>query len=369
MKILQVVADGSPGGGTTNVLALTEDLLGQQSTVVFCSQSHSYAIREARRLGAVAYNGLDFFRGRLDSRIVTELRAVIDRVSPDVIHVHGGRAALACVRGLDQARLKRTIYTVRGYHFYRKAFPLKTFAKLAERQISRSVYRTVHVCNQDRETALSNSLIDSSSSALVIRNGIRLADIPKCECVAFNASKDRKQVAVLGRLTYQKAPHLVLDLASLLASEGFVFHIIGGGELEESVRRRVLREKIDNVVLYGEQSRGDGLQIMSSAGTYLLASRWEGLPVAPIEAMAMGLAVVVSDVNGCTEVVRDGVEGRVAQSENLQSFAAALRDVVADPVRTRKMIELGKQRVAREFTRDRVVREHLKLYEVCLSHQ
>ena len=369
VKVLQIVADGTPGGGTTNVLALTEDLIGKAIEVVFCSQQSSYALREAQRLGAEVCDGLDFFRGRLDTRVVGKVRTAVDQIVPDIVHVHGGRAALAWVRGSDRSRLRRTIYTVRGYHFYRKRLPLRFLAKRAERRISRSVFKTVHVCKNDQDVALDLSFVDAASSSRVIRNGIRLSDIPSFDNPIDENTIDRKQVAVLGRLAYQKNPNLVLDLARELANEGFVFHMIGGGDLEESIRRRVEREMIENVILHGNQSRVDGLKIMSRAGTFLLASRWEGLPIAPVEAMAMGLAVVISDVNGNTEVVRDGIEGRVAPSEDLDAFATALRSVIAEPEKTLQLIENGKQRVMAEFTRDRVVQEHLDLYQACISSQ
>ncbi len=365
MKVMQIVAAGDPGGGTTNVLALAEDLLDRRVDVVFCSQRDSYAISQARELGAEVCDGLDFFRGRLDGRIVRQLRSAIDRVNPDIVHVHGGRAAFACVRGSDRSWLRRTIYTVRGYQFWRKPFPLRLLAKQAERRISRSVFKTVHVSKSDQRVAVDQSFVASDSSCRVIRNGIRLSDIPRHQATASEA--DRKQVAVLGRLTYPKNPDLVLDLARLLASEGFVFHLIGGGDMESHVRGRVDREQIRNVVLHGNQSRADGLEIMSRSGTFLQASLWEGLPIAPVEAMAMGLAVVISDVNGCTEVVRDGLDGRVAPSEDIGAFAQALRAVVGEPEKTARMIENGKQRVAEEFTRRRNVQQHLDLYQTCLE--
>jgi glycosyltransferase involved in cell wall biosynthesis len=367
MKVMQVVADGSPGGGTTNVLALAEDLLGQNVEVVVCSQRDSYALREARRMGAQVCEGLDFFRSRLDTRVVTQLQRAVASIGPDIVHTHGGRAAFAAVRGSNRTRLRRTIYTVRGYQFWRKRFPLRFLARQAERRISRAVFKTVHVSKSDQDVALHHWFVNDVAATRLIRNGIRLSDIPLADpCHAASASA-RKQVAVLGRLTYPKNPHLVLDIARVLAAEGFVFHLIGGGELESAIRRRVEAERIDNVILHGNQSRAEGLQLMSRAGTFLMASLWEGLPIAPVEAMAMGLAVVISDVNGCTEVVRDGIEGRVAPSENLAAFVSALRAVVAEPAATSRMIENGKLRVAQEFTRERVVREHLELYRACLA--
>ncbi|TWU60169.1 Capsular glucan synthase [Rubripirellula tenax] len=362
MKVLQVVADGVPGGGTTNVLALTEDLLGRSVDVAFCSQRDSYAIEQATALGAQVCDGLDFFSGRLNRRIVRELSAVVEQVNPDIVHVHGGRAAFAWTRGGNQARFPTSLYTVRGYHFYTKPAPLRFLGKRAERHISRSVYKTVHVCEKDREVGLQLGFVPDPSRSTVIRNGLRLSDIPQ-----YDGLRDPKNVAVLGRVTHQKYPELILELAAMLADDGFVFHMIGGGDMEDEIRAQVARENLTNVRMYGHQSRDDGLKIMSETGTFLLASRYEGLPIAPVEAMAMGLPVVICDVNGCPEVVRDGIDGRVVPMGDRQGFAAALRAVISEPDKTAQMIESGKTRVVEHFTRDRVVQQHLELYEQCLN--
>ena len=368
MRVLQIVADGSPGGGTTNVLALTEDLIAQGVDVTFCSQQDSYALAEAGRLGAAVQNGHDFFRSRVDSRIARQLGRTIANVNPDIVHVHGGRAAFAWVRAADAHLLPHTIYTVRGYHFYRKSAPLRLLAKRAERMISRSVFKTVHVCRNDQQVALDESLIPDASSSCVIRNGVRLSDIPR-RSETDEKLEARRQVAVLGRIAYQKNPNLVLDLAKQLAEEGFVFHLIGGGELEPAIRQRIDQEEIPNVVMHGNQPRDEGLRRMASCGTFLLASRWEGLPIAPVEAMVMGLAVVISDVNGNTEVARNGIEARVAPSEDCDAFVKALRAVVSERQQTDRLIANGRKRVEEEFTRDRVVRQHLNLYRACIGDQ
>lgn len=251
---------------------------------------------------------------------------------------------------------------MRGYQFYFKPPLMRYLGKRAERHISGKVYKTVHVCEKDRQTGLRCGLVSDASSSTVIRNGLRLADIPK-----HDGLRNPKDVAVLGRLTHPKNPELVLDLAIMLAGEGFVFHMIGGGDMEKEIRSRVDRERITNVRLYGHQSREAGLRIMSGAGSFLLASRSEGLPIAPVEAMAMGLPVVISDVNGCTEVVRDGIEGRVAPSEDRDAFANALRAIISEPEKTQIYVQNGKLRVATEFTRERVLQQHLALYRECLD--
>ena len=362
MKLLQVVADGTPGGGTTNVLALTEDLLNEGIDVVFCSQTGSYANEQAKMLGAAVITEIDFFRSRLDRQIVSELRRAISPIAPDLTHFHGGRAAFPWVRGASRSDLARTCYTVRGYHFSHKRFPLRWLAKLAERRISHLVGATIHVSEDNFQTAVANRLVPIDAKPNVIRNGIRLSDIP----VPVSPG-DRRHVAFLGRLTYPKNPNLVLDIAKRLQSEGFVIHLIGGGDLEDQIHQRIKNESIRNVITHGSLPRQRALQQMSTCGTFVMPSRWEGLPIAPVEAMQMGLAVVISDVNGCTEVVTDKVHGRICASGDENGFTDALRRVVNEPEETDRMIASAKQRVAKEFTRERVVRQHLELYQQCLA--
>ena len=362
MKLLQVVADGTPGGGTTNVLALTEDLINQGKHVVFCSQKDSYAIEQAKELGAETITNIDFFRSRVDRAVVQDLQLAAAAAHALIVHVHGGRAALAWIRGASDDQLARTCYTVRGYHFYRKPFPLRYLAKQAEKRISHRVRATVHVCQDDYNTATTNRFLPPHTPPNVIRNGIRIADIPVPQ-----SPPPRSEVAVLGRLAYQKNPNMVLELAKRLQPHGFQIHMIGGGDLETHVRRRVQDESINNVIVHGALPRSEALDQMSKCGTFLLASRWEGLPIAPVEAMQMGLAVVMSDVNGNTEVVRDGIEGRIRMSEDLDGFEDGLMRVVREPDETDRMVASGLQRVREEFTRERVVNQHLELYGKCVG--
>ena len=233
MHTLQIVADGTPGGGTTNVLALSEDLLEMGHRVSFCCQRGSYAMQSAARLGAGTGAGIDFFRGRLATQPVLDVDAMVSELRPDVVHVHGGRAGLAFVRRAAAKFSGATVYTVRGYHFLRKGVVMRRLAANAERFISHRIDRTVHVCHYDQQLADRWRFLRQPSSSAVIHNGIRLADIP------FTSDQvDRRHVAVLGRLTRQKTRLLVLRIAALLRDDGFVVHLIGGGHMQERLQSR-----------------------------------------------------------------------------------------------------------------------------------
>ncbi|QEG41360.1 glycosyltransferase family 4 protein [Roseimaritima ulvae] len=361
MRVLQVVADGTPGGGTTNVLALSEDLLQHGVEVAFCSQQNSYATKHAEQLGAEIVGELDFFRGRLDRRTVKQLADVVASTRADVVHLHGGRAAFYYARGQHTGSW-RTAYTVRGYHFLQKPFPLRQLAAMAERRSSRMIDQTVLVCHYDQRLAARYRLLPAGRQGVVIHNGIRVEDIP-----ARHHDAQVRRVAVLGRLTLQKDPHLVLDIAQRLSAEAFHFDLIGGGDMEAEVRQRVQREQIANVTVHGSLPRDAALAAMRDCSLFLLASRWEGLPIAPVEAMQMGLAVVVSRVSGNTEVVDDGENGIVINQSDVVGYAAALRRLADDDALRQRMTAAALTKVGECFTRQRVVQQYHDMYKDLLS--
>ena len=93
MKILEIIADGRPGGGTTHVLSLMRHLVTHGNDVHFITQQDSYALDRAKELGVKA-RGLDFFFSCLDFRVPWKLGRLVERVQPEVVHVHGSRGGL-----------------------------------------------------------------------------------------------------------------------------------------------------------------------------------------------------------------------------------------------------------------------------------
>ena len=85
-----------------------------------------------------------------------------------------------------------------------------------------------------------------------------------------------------------------------------------------------------HVHIRGRLSRNEVVEALQAADVFLLASLSEGLSTATLEAMAVGLPVVVTDVGGMREAVTDGVEGRVVPPRDPAALAAALLELAAD---------------------------------------
>jgi glycosyltransferase involved in cell wall biosynthesis len=108
---------------------------------------------------------------------------------------------------------------------------------------------------------------------------------------------------------------------------------------------------------------------LASADVFVLPSRSEGFSNAIVEAMAASLPIVATDVGGNAEAVKDGVNGFVVPSENAAAMAAAIVQLLSDPLKAQAMGAAGKKLAAEKFTTDAMMRQITMTYAQLLSQQ
>ncbi|MBR6468271.1 MAG: glycosyltransferase, partial [Desulfovibrio sp.] len=99
---------------------------------------------------------------------------------------------------------------------------------------------------------------------------------------------------------------------------------------------------------------------VASCSVLVLPSWREGTPTAVMEAMSMGRAAVVTDVPGCREVVRDGVNGFLVPAKNPPALARAMERFLREPGLARAMGAEGRRMAEAEFDAETVARNILK---------
>ncbi len=118
---------------------------------------------------------------------------------------------------------------------------------------------------------------------------------------------------------------------------------IGQGPLEAEIHR--LRHQLaleDQVILPGY--REDAVALLAGCDIFVLASRFEGLPVALMEALGLGLPVVATAVGGVPEVLTDGVEGLLVPAERADLLAQAVGELSGDEARRKELAEAARTR-------------------------
>jgi glycosyltransferase involved in cell wall biosynthesis len=108
--------------------------------------------------------------------------------------------------------------------------------------------------------------------------------------------------------------------------------------------------------------RRDVADLLHAMDIFLLTSRFEGLPRVVLQAMAAGVPVVATDVDGTPEVVRDRRTGLLVAPESPEEAAAGILELVADPELRRDLAEGGRRALGRGFDIHHMVRDLERIY-------
>lgn len=145
----------------------------------------------------------------------------------------------------------------------------------------------------------------------------------------------RYDVVSVANLFEKKAPGLILDCASLRPDLRFV--LFGDGDLREALARRIAREQLSNVELAGRRPRAEVMAALQASRLFLSTARQEGTPTAALEAMAIGLPVVLTPSNDYGWLIENGRNGHVTSGWQPNEIVARLYDVLEDEARAREM--------------------------------
>jgi glycosyltransferase involved in cell wall biosynthesis len=109
--------------------------------------------------------------------------------------------------------------------------------------------------------------------------------------------------------------------------------------------------------------RYDVWRLLGAMDVFCLPSRFEGYPASLMEAAAMGLPSIATDIRGSREAVLDGVTGLLVKPQDPQDLEAAMERLLSNPVERREMGERARARALAEFDRTNVVRKTREIYE------
>ncbi len=364
IRVLECIRQGKIGGGESHLLSLTAHLDRERFEPVVLSFTDGPMMDRLKEMGVETR--LIYTEKPFDVRVWGRVKRLLEEVQPDLIHAHGTRAnsnVLWAARSLGIP----VIYTVHGWSFHQDQHPLVRRLRIwGEKYLTEKSQVNISVSASNQQSG--KNYIPSFSS-IVVNNGIDERKFnPEGEYKNIRAELNIDPAAVLvlfiARFTAHKQPLVLLEafIEALRVNDGLRLLMVGEGDQQAEAVRRV-----EELGLGGKITilnfRQDVPDVLAAADIFVLPSLWEGLPIGLLEAMAMGKAVIASNVDGTSEIVEDGVNGMLIQTEGLEvQLSAALISLGKDEQRRRYYGIQAIQTVKGRYNAAVMTREIEKIY-------
>jgi glycosyltransferase involved in cell wall biosynthesis len=372
MRILHVITAAQFGGTSRHVLSLISHLVSQNHEVGIVTSPEPRLIKESRKIGAKVFLNPHFVRRvqlHEDIRALAPVYRALREFKPDLVCAHSTKAGFAarlCCRILG---IHRSIFTAHGWAFAegRSRWKRQMLAG-AEKVAARFTRKIICVSEHDRNLAIQFG-VGFPEQLVVIHNGIDPKPFLRTGDRAVRRGLSKVSAPVLtmiGHLVPQKDPITLLN-ACLLLRNPYKLVIVGDGWLREEIRGYVENQSQlrDRVLIMGESESIS--EILAESDIFVMSSRWEGHPIAVIEAMVAGLPVIATNVGGLPELVEDNLTGLLVPPAQPQALTNAIERLLSDRSLCTRMGDAGRKRALVHFSVESMVKSTEAVYKEVLS--
>jgi glycosyltransferase involved in cell wall biosynthesis len=384
IKVVHIITKLELGGAQENTLFTVKHLDRHSYEPVLISGTEGILVDEARTLKDVKVHLIPELTREIrpfkDVRALFTMRRILRKLQQEgtrestgmlpqiIVHTHSSKAGILGRWAARLAGIRCIVHSVHGFSFndFQPSL-VRAFYIFLERITARITTCFIAVSNANREEGIVNGIFTDNNVNL-IRSGI---DIGSFQVRTSDRVTMRKTlgvdervplVAMIACFKPQKAPLDFIRVAKLVLDEihDVQFLLVGDGVLRPAIEKLIRELEIrDKMLLAGW--RRDIPAIMQSIDLLVLTSLWEGLPRVLPEAMASGIPVVATKVNGSPEAVQDGVNGYLLPPRAITLMAQKVIQLVQDPRKARAMGEKGRELV-QAFDIWKMVKQQETLY-------
>jgi len=369
IKVLECIRQGKIGGGESHLLNLVEYMDKSQFEPVVLSFTQGPMIDRLQKMGVgsdVIYTEKPF-----DLTKWGRVKDLLKEKKVDLIHAHGTRAASNVLWAARSLGIP-VVYTIHGWSFHQDQQPLLKRMRIAgESYITNRTAVNISVSEANQASGKEN--IKGFESVLVNygidQKKFSPAGVTKDVRAELKIAPDALLVLFIARFTKQKQPLAMIRAfkAALETVPDMRLLMVGDGELREEALQLSSELGLGDRILF-QTFRQDVPDVLAAADIFVLPSLWEGLPIGLLEAMAMGKAIIASDVDGTGEVLKHRENGLLIKTDQLvSSLTEALVQLGRDREMQKKFQERAIETISGRFNVTRMAREIEAVYNNVLN--
>ena len=379
MKILHIITRLILGGAQQNTVmsCAAQAAVGHKVWLAFgpIYGPEGSLLDEASRCGAVLEPIPNMRRSVSpfhDWRCYAELRRLIRRLKPDVVHTHSSKAGIVGRAAAWRESVPAVIHTIHGLAFHDRQAAIERHMYIAaERWAGKRCHRLIGLTHAMCDT-FKRLGIGAGRPFDVVPSGVdvaRFSGTHETRYATRRAFGIAATAAVLGlaaRLDRFKGHDDLLDVLGRLIEHRPDLRVllVGDGYHRPAVERRIRREGWeDRVIMAGLIPLSQVPSLYSTMDIMVLPSYQEGQGRTLVEGLLCGCGIVAYDTGGIGEVCIDQRTGRLVRTGDKNGLADAILWMLDHPSERRHLTEAGRQHVTEQFSAEKMVRRLERIYE------
>lgn len=372
MKVCQIVEAG--GGVSKHLIKLAKHINTEDIEQVFIVSSiREDGLIEFLKLNGNRYIVIDMVR---NINVFSDIKSLIKIVNYlkknrfDVIHCHSSKAGFIGRLAAEISGVPVKIYSPHAFPFNDYIPKYKKYMYLLLEKFA-GLFTTTIIASSETEysDAIQNKIVGSKKLCL-IHNGIELEtynnkDENKIEFMESirmnNIDKNAKVIGFISRLVAQKDPSTFIKALKNIEAENYIVLMCGDGELTDDVKNEVKTLGLQDKVFFLGY-RNDLYKIINAIDIFVLPSLWEGLPYVLLETMFFGKAVIVSDVVGNKDVVKDNYNGLLFNPKDYIKLAQIIDSLLSNEKKIEILGRNAKEDIMNNYDVKSMINEYSQLY-------
>lgn len=369
IRILETIRQGQIGGGESHLLSLVENLDRSRFEPVVLSFTDGPMVDRLKQMGVqteVIYTEKPF-----DISKWKKVKQFIRSNHISLVHAHGTRANSNVFWATRKLKLP-LVYTIHGWSFHDDQQPLiRKIRVMGEQLLTNKSDVNISVSASNQQTG---KRYFPKFNSVVINNGIDQKKFDPSRSFRnvrqeLNIAPDATLVLFVARFIHQKQPLKLIEAFAQAQQQDPKLQLlmVGDGDQKPAALELVKDLHIENKVIF-QPFRQDVPDVLAAADIFVLPSLWEGLPIGLLEAMAMGKAIIGTQVDGTSEVIRHNENGLLIATDNLAgNLSQALLTMASNANLRQQLGNAAQQTISSTYSASNMTREIEAIYDKLLS--